>query len=395
MARPTSRRSLRFEGLEDRKLLSSAAPNDEQQLALSLINMARTNPQAASQWIGSVGADVKKTLDHYKVDVDAVKATIASSRALPPVAWNPNLADAAQSHSDDMASNQYQSHTGSDGSSPDDRVRRSGFSAASTGENAYAYAKSVDNAMQAFLYDWGVADAGHRRNLLQPGVSSSDSFTDVGIGVAKTTGKVGPVVVTQNFARSTSPTPQVIGVVYNDNNGDDFYTPGEGQGDVAIDATNLDTGETATTRTTGSGGYQMPLSSGRYKLTASENDVVIKQVDVTVSGENVAQDFVTSKPWDGRLRTAATATNQVKASTTVPVQAVSLAAVSAPTQAAPVVNAAPEVKAAPVVKAEPTTVTTVTSDSSKMAVFTPSDWKGPDVAAAALAAWTTWKAKSN
>ncbi|OJW26675.1 MAG: hypothetical protein BGO49_00360 [Planctomycetales bacterium 71-10] len=383
MARPTSRRSLRFENLEDRQLLSSAAPNNEQQLALSLINLARTDPQAASQWMGSIGSDVKKTLDHYNVNVDAVKSTVASSRALPPVAWNSDLADAAQAHSDDMAANQYQSHTGSDGSSSDDRIKNSGYSASSTGENAYAYAKSVDNAMQAFLYDWGVADAGHRRNLLQPGVSAEDSFTDVGVGVAKTSGKVGPVVVTQDFGRSTSATPQVVGVVYNDKDGDDFYTPGEGQGGVAIDATNVDTGQTASTKTWDSGGYQMPLSAGRYKLTASQNDVVIKQVDVTVSKTNVAQDFVTSQPWDGRMRTAATATNQVKPAAVAVAQPVSLSA-SAETSSKP----------APVTVSVPTAVADSAPSGSKMAVFTPADWKGPDVAATALAAWTTWKAKS-
>lgn len=384
MARPTSRRSLRFENLEDRQLLSSAAPNNEQQLALSLINLARTNPQAASQWMGSIGSDVKKTLDHYNVDVAAVKATVASSPALPPVAWNSNLADAAQSHSDDMAANEYQSHTGSDGTSSDDRIRNSGVSASSTGENAYAYAKSVDNAMQAFLYDWGVADAGHRRNLLQPGVSADDSFTDVGVGVTKTSGKVGPVVITQDFARSTSATPQVVGVVYDDKNGNDFYTPGEGQGGVAIDATNVDTGQTTSTKTWDSGGYQMPLNAGRYKLTASQNDVVIKQVDVTVSKSNVAQDFVTSRPWDGRMRTAATATNQVRAVATAAAQPVSLSAASEP---------APTSTPAPVAVSVPTAVADSAPSGSKMAVFTPSDWKGPDVAAAALAAWTTWKAK--
>ncbi|WP_337177593.1 CAP domain-containing protein [Paludisphaera sp.] len=383
MARPTSRRSLRFEGLEDRQLLSSAVPNNEQQLALSLINLARTNPQAASQWMGSVGSDVKRTLDHYNVDVDAVKATVASSRALPPVAWNPDLAEAAQAHSEDMAANKYQSHTGSDGSSPEDRMKRAGFNGSATAENAYAYAKSVDNATQAFMYDWGVADAGHRRNLIQPGVAPEASFTDVGVGVTKTTGKIGPVVVTQNFGRDASTAPKVVGVVYHDNDGDDFYTPGEGKGGVAIDATNVETGQTASTRSWESGGYQIPLSAGRYKVTASENDVVIKEVEVTVSNLNVAQDFVTSKPWDGRLRTAMNAANQVKASTTAAAQPVSLSA--------DVKRSEPVVKTnAPVVVKE----STKPASPPKMAVFTPADWKGPDVAASALAAWSTWKAKS-
>ena len=70
-----------------------------------------------------------------------------------------------------MIANQYQSHTGSDGSTADQRMQQAGYTgASSTGENAYAYADTVDEAMQAFLIDWGVSDSGHRRNLLQANV---------------------------------------------------------------------------------------------------------------------------------------------------------------------------------------------------------------------------------
>ncbi|AMV38952.1 CAP domain-containing protein [Planctomyces sp. SH-PL62] len=394
MARPTSRRTLRFENLEDRQLLSSAAPNNDQQLALQLINMARTTPQAAAQWLTqNVSSEVKNTLKHYNVDVDAVKSTIASSRPLPPVAWNGDLAEAAQQHSQDMADNQYQSHTGSDGSSSDDRIKAAGYKADSTGENAFAYANSVDNAMQAFLYDWGVADAGHRRNLIQPGVAPSDAFTDVGVGVVKTSarpggGKLGPVVVTQNFgSRSDAPT-QLVGVVYDDKNGDDFYTPGEGKGGVSIDATNLDTGKTQSAKSWDSGGYQIPLAKGRYQVTASENSVVIKQVDVSVTGQNVAQDFRTSEKWDGRsLRSATPVVSTTSATKAEPVRAAS----------APVVNvSAPTPAAAP--KPVSVTVTPSTSTNDKVAFFAPADWKGPKIDPTSknpLADWTTWKAKAD
>jgi len=402
MARPTSRRSLRFENLEDRQLLSSAAPNNDQQLALQLINMARTTPQAASQWLTrNVGSDVKNTLKYYNVDVDSVKNTIASSRPLPPVAWNGDLAEAAQQHSQDMADNQYQSHTGSDGTSADDRIKAAGYKAETAGENAFAYANSVDNAMQAFLYDWGVADAGHRRNLIQPGVAPSDAFTDVGVGVVKTgrgAGKIGPVVVTQNFGSRADAPAQLVGVVYSDDDSNSFYTPGEGKGGVEIDAVNLDTGKTESTRTWDSGGYQMPLSNGRYKVTASQNDVVIKQVDVNVSDLNVAQDFVTSDKWDGRPLSVAIP----KASTPTPTVAVSVdpAPVVVPVKAsAPAVASRPASAPTPVTNSAPVVVSTTPSSSSndKVAFFAPSDWKGPTIDANSsnpLADWTTWKANA-
>ncbi|WP_165071639.1 CAP domain-containing protein [Paludisphaera rhizosphaerae] len=389
MARPTSRRSLRFENLEDRQLLSSAAPSNDQQLALQLINMARTTPKLAAQWLSkNIGSDVSNTLKHFNVDVNSVLNTISSSNPLPPVAWNADLADAAQAHSDDMAANQYQSHTGSDGSSADDRIANSGYNATSTGENAFAYADSVDNAMQAFLYDWGVSDAGHRRNLLQPGVSADNSFTDVGVGVAKSSsGKVGPVLITQDFGRSASATPQLLGVVYSDDDSDGFYSAGEGQGSVEIDATNLATGATSSTKTWDSGGYQMPLSAGKYQVTASENNVVIKQVNVTISNQNVEQDFVTSNSWDGRSLSAAT----MRTAASTPSASASTVAVT-PTPVAVTPTPTPVAVAPTVMSAQ---VSSSTASSSKMAVFTPSNWKGPDVAASAMAAWTTWKARSN
>ena len=420
MARPTSRRSLRFENLEDRQLLSSAAPNNDQQLTLQLINMARSNPQAAAQWL-TKGTDssLKKTLQHYNVDAGAVLNTISSSRPLPPVAWNSNLADAAQAHSQDMADNQYQSHTGSDGTSADDRIRNSGYKAKSTGENAFAYANSVDNAMQAFLYDWGVADAGHRRNLLQPGVSAGDSFTDVGVGVVKTSGKIGPVVVTQDFASRPDAAPQIVGVVYGDNDGDGFYSSGEGKGGVEIDAVNLDTGKTASTKTWDSGGYQMPLSAGRYQVTASDNDVVIKQVNVNVSDVNVSQDFVTTGSWDGRRLSdaiAKPATTQAVKPASAPVTQAAVVvstpvvAVSAPVFAVsvPVKASAPTPTMTPVTTAATVSVPTTASSSpdSSVAFFAPADWKGPTITTQAptsdaapakspFAAWITWKANSN
>lgn len=409
MARPTSRRSLRFENLEDRQMLSSGGPSSQAQYMLQLINMARTNPKAAAQWVSdNVTPEVTNTLKHYNVDVNAVQQTIANSKPLPPVAWNDKLAAAAQGHSQDMAANQYQSHTGSDGSSADDRIAKAGYkNASSTGENAYAYAASVDNAMEAFLYDWGVSDAGHRRNLLQPGVSAGDSFRDVGIGIVNTggqlaSGKIGPVVVTQDFGAQSNVQAQLVGVAYNDSDSSQFYTPGEGAGNVRIDAVNLDNGTTASTTTWDSGGYELPLAPGRYKVTASQNNVVIQDVNVTIGSVNVEQDFVLSNPWNGRSLTP----SAPRASAPAPV---------VQTTAAPLRTAA--VAAVPTTTSAPTAAPTTASPN--IAFFAPSDWKGPVVGTLtapaakpvattsaqsapvavsyeqpALPNWTTWKAKS-
>ena len=239
MARPKFRRSLRFENLESRELLSGgiAAPTDQEQYMLEQLNQARMNPQAAAVRVTSnLTPDIVSTLAYYNVNLNATEQAIASTPAKPPLAWNPDLAAAAQSHSQDMATNQFQSHTGSDGSSPDQRMQQAGYTnASSTGENAFAYADSVDEAMQAFLIDWGVSDQGHRRNILQPNVSSSNAYQSVGIGIVSTTNsKVGPLVITQDFGSQPNQQAQVVGVAYNDNQHTGMYEVGEGQGGVQI-----------------------------------------------------------------------------------------------------------------------------------------------------------------
>ncbi|MGW0584190.1 CAP domain-containing protein, partial [Streptomyces sp. NPDC002920] len=69
--------------------------------------------------------------------VNAERSKIGCS----PVTLNAVLAKAAQAHSEDMAAHQNMSHTGSDGSSPGDRITRAGYNWSTYGENvAYGYA---------------------------------------------------------------------------------------------------------------------------------------------------------------------------------------------------------------------------------------------------------------
>ena len=272
---------------------------------LQLINEARTNPQAAADRVTSnLTPDVQATLDYYHVDLNSAEQAIATSAPKPPVAWNPALAAAAQGHSQDMANTQVQSHTGSDGSSPDQRMEQAGYTNHnSTGENAYAYSTSVDEAMQAFLLDWGVADQGHRRNLLQPNVSSSNSFRDVGIGIVGTNDpKFGPLVITQDFGSRPNTQAQLVGVAYYDNQHTQFDNPGEGQGNVQIDATNLATGATASTTTWDSGGYEFRSAPGKYQVAPASTGTVVQTVTLTIGTENLEQDFILTNTWDGRGR---------------------------------------------------------------------------------------------
>ncbi|MFB7999753.1 CAP domain-containing protein [Streptomyces sp. NPDC056002] len=97
-----------------------------------------------------------------------------SKAGCSPLTMNAKLTKAAQDHSKDMASHRNMSHTGSDGSSPDDRITRAGYSWSSYGENvAYGYS-TPEKVMAAWM-----SSPGHKRNILDC------SFKEIGIGLAQ------------------------------------------------------------------------------------------------------------------------------------------------------------------------------------------------------------------
>jgi uncharacterized protein YkwD len=73
-----------------------------------------------------------------------------SSLGLQPVSLADDLGEAAQHHSDDMATNNYFSHTLSDGSSPEQNIRDFGFTGSTWGENIAAGMSSADEALQSW-----------------------------------------------------------------------------------------------------------------------------------------------------------------------------------------------------------------------------------------------------
>lgn len=294
MARTNLRQIPRMEALESRMVLSEAGPSAEAQLALELLNEARVDPAAAAERATQQLDDAtKEAVAYYRVNLAEVKAEIQSLPAQPPLAWDADLAEAATAQSADMARKGFQSHTGSDGSSLGDRINRTDYDGRGLAENAFAYAESVDHAMKAFLVDWGVAGDGHRNNILQPGKTGDDVADEVGVGIvgSKRFG-FGPQVVTQVFGRDSDPRANLVGVAYDDRDGDDFYTPGEGLGGVDIKLTHKQTGETASTSTMAAGGYQIALEPGKYDLTAKLGTQVVKKAEVAIADKNVKVDIV-------------------------------------------------------------------------------------------------------
>ena len=114
--------------------------------------------------------------------LDAVNQARSASRicgtdlydAAPPVEWNDTLAMAAYLHSEDMASHQLFSHTGSDGSTPGERITREGYDWWTYGENIAVGYQTVSAVMQGWL-----GSEGHCRNIMNP------AFAEIGAAFAE------------------------------------------------------------------------------------------------------------------------------------------------------------------------------------------------------------------
>ncbi len=100
-----------------------------------------------------------------------------TANGLPALTLSDKLSVAAQSHSADMACNDYLSHTGWNGSTPDSRIAAAGYAASTTRENIYAQPPQYGGNAQAAV-DWWMGDQIHRDAILNAQV------TQMGVGYA-------------------------------------------------------------------------------------------------------------------------------------------------------------------------------------------------------------------
>ena len=107
---------------------------------------------------------------------------------LTSLVWNDALADAARGHSLDLAKSNTFSHTGSDGSSPEQRLHRTGTAIRFLGENI----SGGRNSPEAAINDW-MTSAGHRANIL------SRDAAYLGVGTAYIAASRFKFYITQMF----------------------------------------------------------------------------------------------------------------------------------------------------------------------------------------------------
>jgi uncharacterized protein YkwD len=119
--------------------------------------------------LASFQAELMQRINAYR----ARGATCGSYGSFAPttaLAWNDLLQSAAARHSSDMASHNFFSHTGSDGSNAGTRITQAGYAWRTWGENIGAGYATV----QAVVDSW-MASPGHCANLMKP------AFRHVGV----------------------------------------------------------------------------------------------------------------------------------------------------------------------------------------------------------------------
>jgi serralysin len=277
-----------------------AIPTAQDQYMLELLNRARLNPQAEANRYPLLTGDLNEGLPVGTI----------STTAKQPLAFNLNLFNSAKSHSQWMLDYDILSHVEGVNGTPvgtgatlANRASIAGYSGTTLGENiawrgttgTIDWTTTVGQQHEDLFVDTGIVGRGHRTNMMY------DNFREIGISSIVGTFTLNgtnydSVVTTQNFGRDSGTTAFLTGVAYTDRvTNDDFYTVGEGLGNMTVNA--VGNGQTFSTTTLTSGGYGLRLAAGTYSVTFSgdfNNDGVVDTSTartVTIGSQNIKQDF--------------------------------------------------------------------------------------------------------
>lgn len=180
---------------------------------------------------------------------------------------NPLLLDAARGHGAWMLATDTFSHTGAGGSSPGDRMTAAGYvftGSWSWGENIAIRwgGVTLGVATAQALHDQLFQSPGHRVNLM------AERFRETGLALnaGEYQGSAG-ATLTEAFARTGS-AAFLLGVAFDDADGDRFYDPGEGLGGIAVRLAKAGAAP-VTLATQAAGGWQAALPDGTYTIAWS------------------------------------------------------------------------------------------------------------------------------
>jgi len=268
-------------------------PTAQEQLMLELINRARRDPEAEG--------------DRLNITPDIYEGVTTPSNIIPrgPLAFNGRLIAAARLHSQDMINRSFFDHVNPDGDDPGDRITAQGYTWNSYAENiAYGYG-SPEAHHNAYIIDTGISGRGHRVNCLGNG-----NVVEIGIGYINSGGGYS----TEDFGRRSGFDSFIVGVVYDDQDADDFYDIGEGIADVTVMP---DAGDWHAI-SSDSGGYAIPITmTGTVTLTftypaAYSNVTHVTTIDVDDPLQRKADSTIQQTGIYGSITFSSTAYSEIE-----------------------------------------------------------------------------------
>jgi hypothetical protein len=304
---------------EYHKTSDNSHPNANEQQLMWLMNRARSNPTVEGIWLAGIYdryhtdlprcsglADdidfcyIAGSLDFWRVDLDLLQDEFADYDSKPPAAFDVRLYKAAKAHSDYLISIDGQNHTGQF-----DRIDDQNFSYSRARGNVFSYSLTANYGHAAFNVDWGPDDddgsgmqspRGHRLAIM----SIDGDYSNVGyavVSVPDSATDVGPLVITGNYCEAYTGAGNhynrfLVGTVWSDDDGNDFYDPGEGIGGVTV----MPDHGAYYAVTSDAGGYAVPITqAGTYEVTFSGggralSEEIVKTVRIV--NESVLLDLV-------------------------------------------------------------------------------------------------------
>gem|GEM_PF-5498679 len=279
------------ETLEARTLLAVSPMTAAEQHMHELINLARSDPDAAAA--------------RYNTALNAgLAAGTITSDAKPPLARNDMLREAMELHLKDMQQNDFFDHVGSNGSTFDERIVVAGYTPFQTiGENiawrgTTGQLGSLITQAELLVKGW-FESSGHRKNLMSP------SFKEAGSSLIS-----GPYLqqgVTWNAA--------ISGQDFGTRSGNAFLTglgctqknatfnicdvthPVTG---ATVQAVRQSDNQTFTTTTGDTGEFDLRIPAGTYTVTISGGGLNGSiQTNIVMASQNVKLDFLSSQAGGG------------------------------------------------------------------------------------------------
>ena len=270
---------------------SHGDPTPDEQYVLELVNRARANPAAEGDRLAQAGVTDPEAIrinGAFPGSLAQVQADFRSYPARPPIGFNAALMTAAHVHNQDMTDTNNYSHTGSDGSSADQRTTAAGYPSLLVGENLDATIRALYGVHYKLMTDFSAPGAFHRHNLMND--NTWFVYREAGIAIGDFSHRNGTYLgayVTEDFGNAG--TALAVGVAYRDSDSDGFYSVGEGLPGVVVTSP----ASRSFTVTSASGGYSLPLdllpeyTAGPRSVDlvfADLNGVVISRQTVALSG---------------------------------------------------------------------------------------------------------------